>query len=161
MSPNTPLRWLTTRRALWGFCLLVCAIFRVPAIAQVPALSYEGLAAEPLIGEVFCPLVKFSNVDSTPGYGPYYLVTTPPEVEVVSGIDFLDVPIPVEDLGKLNNTGVVIDPISQRPVPGVEGGGAYLVRLHVGSVLEGQPALVAEACLRVKEGAELGVPLLF
>jgi len=139
-------------------CLATCFI-AAPARAQVPELDSESQSLEPLIGEVFCPEVAFRNAAVPTGFGPYWLVTTPPQVEIVEDATFLGIPVPVEDLGVIDDSGQITDPISGVAVPGEPGGSAFLVRLPVGSVTQGQADLVVDSCARVLPGAEVNEPL--
>lgn len=148
-----PLAW-----EMAGIALLVL-LLSTPTRAQLPELTYVGLPAEPLIGETFCAQVAFQNTSPTVGFGPYYVATTPPEVVVVSGVTYLGLDVPVEDLGVIPASGTITDPISGLPITGEPGGNAFLVRLPVGSVTQGQPLIVVDVCGQVQVGATIDQPL--
>lgn len=137
--------------------VLLCLPLRI--LAQTPDLQYVGLPATPLIGEVICPEVSFQNVSPAIGYGPYFVATTPPLVEIVSNVTYLGLSVPVEELGTIPDNGQIEDPISGQLVPGEPGGFGFLVRIPVGSVSQGQFPLVVDACVAVNVGATINEPL--
>ncbi|MFT6286321.1 MAG: putative repeat protein (TIGR01451 family) [Alcanivorax sp.] len=128
------------------------------ALAQAPAVTTTGLPAEPLIGEIFCADVVFTNFAPPTGYGPYLIGITDTGISNIS-IDFVDIPPPLETIGTFDQTGTLIDPISDQSITGNEGGSARIARYPVGSVEQNQTPLVMNYCGVVDVNTEIGVPL--
>ncbi|MFK7828569.1 MAG: hypothetical protein AB8B57_02210 [Congregibacter sp.] len=137
---------------------VVAISFSIAALnvhAQVPSASLDGLPATPLIGEEFCFDVSFTNTGGTTGYGPYLILVLDPGVQVTRA-DFVDIPPQIDQIGVFDASGVLSDPISELTLVGVEGGTATLLRYPVGSVDQGQPALVETICMSVDTGTAIG-----
>ncbi|MEM1403615.1 MAG: hypothetical protein AAGG55_09820 [Pseudomonadota bacterium] len=128
-----------------------------PASAQIPNVSLTGLPATPLIGEEFCVDASFTNSDTSTGYGPYLIAVVEPQIQQLS-IDFVDIAPVLEQIGTFDASGMLVDPISGITLMGVQGGSAWLARYPIGSVDQGQPALVMTVCAVVEPGAAIGVP---
>ncbi|BAO44886.1 DUF11 domain-containing protein [Thiolapillus brandeum] len=128
------------------------------SFAQIPTISVAGLPAEMLIGEQYCSQVSFTNTHATPGYGPYFFVTMPPLVDVTDA-RFVDIPPTIQNIGAIDGSGQIVDPISGAVVSGEPGGTGWLVRYPVGSVVQGQAALNMDFCLSFQVGATINQPL--
>ncbi|GAB5414957.1 MAG: hypothetical protein Cons2KO_25600 [Congregibacter sp.] len=126
--------------------------------AQTANVSLSGLPATPLIGEQFCVDASFTNGSATTGYGPYLIAVVDPGIQQIS-VDFVDIEPRVEQIGVFDASGTLEDPISGTTLNGVEGGSAWLARYPIGSVDQGQPALVMNVCAVVEPGAEINTPL--
>ncbi len=144
------------RRCALAF--LVLGLFPTLVHAQVPAATYDGLPAEPLIGESFCIAANLTNAGSATGYGPYLIVSVDEYLRQLS-IDFVDVQPRLEKIGDFDASGQLVDPISGTVINGNEGGAGYLLFYPVGSVEPSSPALVMNICGVVQPGAEINLPL--
>ncbi|MFK8042274.1 hypothetical protein [Congregibacter sp.] len=144
------------RSIVCAFAAIVLALITPTAIAQIPTVSLQGLPATPLIGEEFCVDASFTNADSTTGYGPYLIAVVDSQIRQLS-VDFVDIPPQLTQIGTFDATGMLTDPISGIPLTGNPGGSAWIARYPVGSVDQGQPALVMTVCAVVEAGADIGV----
>lgn len=133
-------------------------IFSCSVMAQVPSLSLAGLPATPLIGEQFCAEVSFTNTVANTGYGPYLTAVFDPGIQQLSA-DFVDITPQLIQIGVFDATGMLLDPISGDMLTGIQGGSAWTVRYPIGSLDQGQPALVMTLCAVVEVGADIGVDL--
>lgn len=138
-------------------CALIVGTLSAGARAQTPEVALVGLPATPLIGEEFCVDASFTNTDATTGYGPYLIAVVDAQIRQLS-VDFVDIPPKLEQIGTFDASGVLIDPISGTTLTGNPGGSAWLARYPIGSVDQGQPALVMTVCAVVEAGADIGVP---
>lgn len=159
---STTLDNTNSRRSLGGrLCALALAstcAYGAQAQNPLPTVSQVGLPATPLIGEATCAEIDFTNAASPTGYGPYVIGILDKGI-VNASLSFVDVTPQLEPIGTFDASGVLIDPISGQPIMGNENGTAVIARYPVGSVEQGNPPLVLEACSEVALGAEIGVPL--
>lgn len=123
-------------------------------IAQAPAINLSGLPADPLIGENACFDAEFSNSAATIGYGPYLVVTYPPNLDVES-VKFINVNASVEDLGTFGPTGQLTDPVTGNTITGLENGKAYLYRYPIGAVANTSPTFALTICTKPSASAEI------
>lgn len=136
--------------------LAACSCFlSLGAHAQIPTAAAQGLPATPLLGESFCADVSFTNSDSSTGFGPYLLLVLDDGIDQLTA-DFVDIAPQLTQIGTFDASGVLVDPITGANVTGNPGGTAWIVRYPVGSVDQGQPALVMTLCATVEPGADIG-----
>jgi uncharacterized repeat protein (TIGR01451 family) len=109
-----------------------------------------------LIGEQFCVDAGFSNTDSNTGFGPYLTIIVEPEIQGLS-VEFVDIAPKLEQIGVFDGSGVLVDPITGANLSGVDGGSAWTARYPLGSIDQGQPALVMSICAVVEPGAPIDV----
>ncbi|WP_231373908.1 isopeptide-forming domain-containing fimbrial protein [Thioalkalivibrio sp. ALE11] len=147
----------------WSFwASLSSAVFGllIPAVAtgQTPELS-EGVPEEAFLGEEFCFDTNFSN-QGDEGYGPYFRLILPPELEFQSAEIFgSSIGGGVEDLGTFPASGELTDTRIDETVTGEEGFSYRNIVLPVGSVVDGGPDLEATICATIGEEAIVGEPL--
>ena len=141
-------------QALFFFCFL----FSLHANAQVPQTT-NGTPADSFLGEQFCLDANFSN-SGNPGFGPYLQLIIPADLEFNSATIF-EFNSVTDSVGTFPAPpdNQLIDPISNLPVTGPEGGTLTLVRLPLGSVVAGGPELTTKICLTIKPAAVVGTPL--
>ncbi|MEO0438159.1 MAG: hypothetical protein AAF098_14765 [Pseudomonadota bacterium] len=152
-------RLLKTLRFCCGIVLALTAVSLITsksALAQTPSIVVSGLPATPLIGEEVCTDISFTNTSATTGFGPYLLLVLDPELASISA-DFVDIAPPTTQIGVFDVSGVLVDPITGLNIMGNAGGSAWLLRYPVGSIDQGQPALVMEVCTSSPPGSEIGV----
>ncbi|MDP5072071.1 MAG: hypothetical protein NWQ45_14320, partial [Congregibacter sp.] len=118
------------------------------------------LPATPLLGESFCTDVSFTNTGGATGFGPYLLLVIDAGIDGLTA-DFVDIAPPLTQIGTFDASGTLLDPVTGDPITGNAGGTAWIARYPVGSVDQGQPALVMTLCATVEPGAEIGTPKPF
>ncbi|MDP5052473.1 MAG: hypothetical protein NWP69_01670 [Congregibacter sp.] len=128
--------------------------------AQIPTAGLVGLPATPLLGESFCTDVSFTNSGGATGFGPYLLLVIDAGITGLTA-DFVDIAPPLTQIGTFDASGTLLDPVTGDPITGNAGGTAWIARYPVGSVDQGQPALVMTLCATVEPGAEIGTPKPF
>ncbi|MCC6612838.1 MAG: isopeptide-forming domain-containing fimbrial protein [Anaerolineae bacterium] len=135
-----------------------------------PVVVLSPPAENVFAGDQTCFTATFTNGKDpgpdAPGYGPYILLTIPPYVTFDSAT-FLNSNLGSAGLVTLvgtftaDNGNILIDPISGTAVFGVETGRLYLIKLPIGSVVEGNPPLVTTICVTTDPLAPIYVPLPF
>ncbi len=126
-------------------------------MGQTPELS-AGVPEEAFLGEEFCFNNSFSN-QGDEGYGPYFRLILPPELEFQSAEIFGSSIGGVEDLGTFPASGELTDTRIDETVTGDEGFSYRNIVLPVGSVVDGGPDLEATICATIGEEAIVGEPL--
>ncbi len=144
------------------------AVPAAPISDPDPVVVVNPSAENVFAGNQTCFTATFTNGDDPgtddPGYGPYLLVTIPPGVTFDSAT-FLGSNLGSAGLVTLVGTFTtangltLIDPISGAAITGLDGGELYLIKLPIGSVVEGNPPLVTTLCVTTDPLAPIYVPL--
>lgn len=147
---------LMLKLVFFGLSLLITHV----AGAQTISVS-GGAPSEALSGEQVCAELEISNSGS-PGYNPYLRVSFESGLSFGSALSYGSpltplAPTPLVFPAAPDNQ--VIDPLTMTEVTGPEGGTFILLRLPVGSVIDGAPAVPVELCFNLDLGLPIGVPL--
>ncbi|KXK23970.1 MAG: Translocon-associated protein beta (TRAPB), partial [Chloroflexi bacterium OLB15] len=109
-------------------------------------------------GDQVCWEENFSNGGTRPGFGPYMILILEPELTLDS-IAFYGYPLTPVFVGTFPPSGQLTDPIADEVINGPVGNTMVVVRLPIGSVVTGGPALPVEFCVTVAPDATIEVPL--
>ncbi|MDX2417287.1 MAG: hypothetical protein QNK19_07490 [Xanthomonadales bacterium] len=143
---------------LLGVLMMFGMLYSFQVHAQVPVNS-NGTPAESFLGEQFCFDTQFTNVGS-PGFGPYMQLVIPTGLKF-DGATIFGTSAIIDELGVFPAVpgNQIIDPLSDLPVTGPEGGTLTTIKLPVGSVVAGGPNLTTNICLTIESFAVVGTPL--
>ncbi|TVS15986.1 MAG: isopeptide-forming domain-containing fimbrial protein, partial [Planctomycetaceae bacterium] len=121
------------------------------------------MPAEAFLGEEFCFDTRFTNTGD-PGFGPYFRLTLPPQLEGLSATVFgASIGGGLQSVGTFPSAPAapeLIDPRIGEAVTGTPGFIYYNVVLPVGSVIEGGPELNTTICATISPDAIVDDPLL-
>ncbi|MCU0511413.1 MAG: PKD domain-containing protein, partial [Anaerolineae bacterium] len=157
---SSPLSGQFTNTAYPNRGLPAAATVNVPAAppsGPLPVVSGVTDVSD-FAGQQSCFNASLTN-SGAPGYGPYLLVVLPPGVTFNSASFLTGGVVNVPTTRPSPDNGRWVDPVSGQTITVPVGGSLVVFRLPVGSVVTGNPPLVANICVTTDPLATPGVPL--